>query len=137
MATHLGNLFYPFDSLTNSKSQRRNGATVVMVPGSNSGSGSDSNKWKGLSFNGFLNHMAYNIVEVVIFGVIIPTIFFIFFFDYEKYEKYLSPALKEYLEKIKDYQPTEEEERMFKGIEDSAIANIMTSIDEFKTKYLN
>ena len=32
---------------------------------------------------------------------------------------------------------TEEEERMFKGIEDGAIANIMTSIDEFKTKYLN
>ena len=34
-------------------------------------------------------------------------------------------------------KPTEEEKRMFKGIEDSAIANIMTSIDEFKTKYLN
>ena len=32
---------------------------------------------------------------------------------------------------------TEEEMRMFKGIEDGAIANIMTSIDEFKTKYLN
>ena len=31
----------------------------------------------------------------------------------------------------------EEEKRMFKGIEDGAIANIMTSIDEFKTKYLN
>ena len=31
----------------------------------------------------------------------------------------------------------EEEMRMFKGIEDGNIANIMTSIDEFKTKYLN
>ena len=31
----------------------------------------------------------------------------------------------------------EEEKRMFKGIEDGAIANIMTSIDEFETKYLN
>ena len=136
MATHLANLFFPFDSPTNSKSQRRNGATVVMVPGSDSGSGSDSNKWKGLSFNGFLNHMAYSTVTGVILGVIIPIIIHNFF-DYEKYEKYLSPALKEYLEKIKDYQPTEEEERMFKGIEDRAIANIMTSIDEFKTKYLN
>ena len=27
--------------------------------------------------------------------------------------------------------------RMFKEIEDSAVANFMTSIDEFKTKYLN
>ena len=34
-------------------------------------------------------------------------------------------------------KPTEDEMRMFKGIEDSAIANIMSSIDEFKTKYLN
>ena len=34
-------------------------------------------------------------------------------------------------------KPTEREMRMIKGIEDSAIANIMTSIDEFKTKYLN
>ena len=31
----------------------------------------------------------------------------------------------------------EEEKRMFKGIKDSAIANIMSSIEEFKTKYLN
>ena len=30
-----------------------------------------------------------------------------------------------------------ETERMFKEIEDSAVANFMTSIDEFKTKYLN
>ena len=34
-------------------------------------------------------------------------------------------------------KPTEEEMRMFKGIEDSAIANIMSSIEEFKTKYFN
>ena len=30
-----------------------------------------------------------------------------------------------------------EKGRMFKEIEDSAVANFMTSIDEFKTKYLN
>merc|ERR1711971_314404 len=34
-------------------------------------------------------------------------------------------------------KPSEEEKRMFKVIEDSAIANIMSSIEEFKTKYLN
>merc|ERR1711971_609630 len=34
-------------------------------------------------------------------------------------------------------KPTEEETRMFKGIEDTAIANIMSSIEEFKTKYFN
>ena len=34
-------------------------------------------------------------------------------------------------------KPTEGEKRMFKGIKDRAIANIMTSIDEFKTKYLS
>ena len=41
------------------------------------------------------------------------------------------------LKLITGNKPTEEEKRMFKGIEDGAIANIMTSIDEFKTKYLN
>ena len=34
-------------------------------------------------------------------------------------------------------KPTEGERRMFKEIEDSAVANFMTSIEEFKTKYLN
>ena len=36
-----------------------------------------------------------------------------------------------------DKKPTERAMRMFKEIEDSAVANFMTSIDEFKTKYLN
>ena len=73
--------------------------------------------------------MAYSFFEGTL-GVII-----FWLVGMEQIEEKIGPlitALK------KHYQNgTEEEERMFKGIEDGAIANIMTSIDEFKTKYLN
>ena len=88
-----------------------------MVPGS------DSNKWESLSFNGFVNHLAYNIIEGIL-AVIIWTLFFWLVGSH-------------ILEKIWENFAREEEKRMFKGIEDSAIANIMSSIEEFKTKYLN
>jgi hypothetical protein len=47
----------------------------------------------------------------------------------------LSQILEKLWPLITGKKPTEREMRMFIGIEDSAIANIMTSIDE--SKYLN
>merc|ERR1711971_261215 len=129
-----GQPFYPFDPLTNSKSQHRNG-----------GYGSDSNKWESLSFNGFVNHVAYNFIEGIS-GVIIWTLI-VWLVGSQTLEKLgfkklnigEKPAEELFLglKLITGNKPTEEEKRMFKGIEDGAIANIMTSIDEFKTKYLN
>ena len=116
-----GQPFYPFDPPTNSKNLRRSGATLLMIP-----DGSDSDKWESLSFNGLLNHMAYTFFEgilAVIVGTLMAGLGFSLIGDF--FKKGIS-------------EPSSEgEKRMFKGIEDAAIANIMTSIDEFKTKYLN
>ena len=105
---------------------------MISIPGSvsKSDSGSDSNKWEGLSVNGFLNHLAYSF-----FGSILATTIFLLV-GVEQIEDTLSKIYESALNGTKT-TTTEEEERMFKGIEDGAIANIMTSIDEFKTKYLN
>ena len=112
-----GQPFYPFDPPTNSKNLRRSGATLLMIP-----DGSDSDEWESLSFNGLLNHMAYTFFEGIL-AVIVGTLM-------------AGLGLASFV-KVFDKEPTKGEERMFKGIEDAAIANIMTSIDEFKTKYLN
>ena len=69
--------------------------------------------------------MAYNFIE----GLLLSTITLLFFWlvGSDKINQLITTGNK----------TMEEEKRMFKGIEDGAIANIMTSIDEFKTKYLN
>ena len=69
--------------------------------------------------------MAYNFFE----GIFVAGI--VWLVGMEQIEKTIT-ALK-----TRFNNGTVEEERMFKGIEDGAIANIMTSIDEFKAKYLN
>ena len=69
--------------------------------------------------------MAYNFIE----GLLLSTITLLFFWlvGSDKINQLITTGNK----------TMEEEKRMFKGIEDGAIANIMTSIDEFETKYLN
>ena len=69
--------------------------------------------------------MAYNFIE----GLLLSTITLLFFWlvGSDKINQLITTGNK----------TMEEEKRMFKGIEDGAITNIMTSIDEFKTKYLN
>ena len=99
------------DPTTNSKNLRR--STQIQ-------------RREGLSANGFLTHIAYtffeNILSLIIWGILFLVIG-------NQLQSFVETALK-----IKN---DSDGKRMFKGIEDSAIANIMTSIDEFKTKYLN